>query len=232
MLNATCAIFKKDLKLMLGKGAGSGLAQATLFGLLLIFIFSLTKSASEGISPEAAATVFWVATLFSLVLVFSGLYALEETKAQRRGLLLAPSPIQSIWLGKALAGLVIVLLTQLVFLPGVGIFLDQPAWEFEKLCMAPGVILLVDIGLVAPGSLLGALTQGQSAREPLLSIVIFPLLLPLLLAAIRLCAALFSADTPQTSESFFAWLKLVLAFDSLYAAAGLLLFAFVYKYPD
>jgi heme exporter protein B len=230
MLNATCAIFNKDLKLMLGKG--TGLAQAALFGLLLIFIFSLTKSAAEGVSPETAATVFWVATLFSIVLVFSGLYALEENNAQRLGLLLAPCPIQSIWLGKALAGLVMLLLTQLIFLPGVSIFMDQPVWKSEKLCMAAGVILLVDIGLVAPGSLLGALTQGQSAREALLSIVIFPLLLPLLLAAIRLSSTIFGADTDQTSGNFLAWLKLVLAFDSLYAAAGLLLFAFVYKYQD
>jgi heme exporter protein B len=99
--------------------------------------------------------------------------------------------------------------------------------------MAPGVILCADAGLAALGSLLGALAQGQAARESVLSILVFPLLLPLLLAAVRMNAVLFGADNAARQwEEFFVWLKLALAFDCLFAAAGLLLFSFVYRHQE
>jgi heme exporter protein B len=227
MLKASRAIFRKDLKLMLGRGPG--LAQSILLGLLLIFMFSLTRNAAEASNPLEASTVFWVAAVFSLTLIFTGLYGLEEKQGQRQGLLLSPAPPQSVWLGKALAGLVILFLTQLVFLPAVIIFLDQSAWEGGSLLMTPGVILCVDLGLAAAGSLLGALAQGQAARESVLGILVFPLLLPLLLAAIRLNAMLLSGEYSQNSGGILAWLKIVLAFDALFSAAGLLLFPFVYR---
>jgi heme exporter protein B len=230
MLRATRAIFCKDLRLMLGGGAG--LAQAILPGLLLIFMFSLTRDAAEPLSPLTASTIFWVSGIFSLTLVFTALYALEENQGQRRGLLLSPAPIQSVWLGKAMAGLAILFLTQLVFLPAVAVFLDQPAWEGTALLITPGVILCVDLGLAAAGSLLGALAQGQAARESVFGIIVFPLLLPLLLAAIRLSAMLPGGEYSRNSDEILAWLKIVLAFDCIFSAAGLLLFSFIYRHQE
>ncbi|MDR1242910.1 MAG: heme exporter protein CcmB [Deltaproteobacteria bacterium] len=227
MLNSSRAIFRKDLKLMLGKGAGH--AQAVLLGLLLIFMFSLTRGAAEPFSALAASTIFWVSTIFSLTLIFTSLYALEENHGQRQGLLLSPAPIQGVWLGKAMAGLVILFLTQLVFLPAAIIFLDQSIREGTALLISPGVILCVDLGLAAAGSLLGALAQGQAARESILGIIVFPLLLPLLLAAIRLNAMLPDGEYSRNSGGMLAWLNIVLAFDCLFSAAGLLLFSVVYR---
>jgi heme exporter protein B len=83
-----------------------------------------------------------------------------------------------------------------------------------------------DIGLVIIGSLLGALSQGQAARESLLSVIVFPLLLPVLLSGITLFAMCFSPDPVGEPES---WLGLILAFDALFAGAGLFLFPFVYS---
>ena len=79
------------------------------------------------------------------------------------------------------------------------------------------------------GALLGALGQGQAARESLLSVVVFPLLAPVLLGGVTLFGTLFSGlDTGDTGS----WLGLVLAFDALFGGAGLLLFPFVYTAED
>ncbi len=75
------------------------------------------------------------------------------------------------------------------------------------------------------GSLLGALSQGQSARESLLSIVLFPLLAPLFLAGIRLGAVAFGADVPVDAHS---WFGMACAFDAIFLAAALVLFPHVY----
>ncbi|MDR2891808.1 MAG: heme exporter protein CcmB [Deltaproteobacteria bacterium] len=222
-LSSALIIGRKDLTLLLGRG--TGLAQAFLLGLLIIFIFSLSRGIGETVSAQAAAAIFWVATLFCQVLVFTSLYALEEVNGQRQGLLLAPAPLQSIWLGKGLAGLIMLLLAQLLFLPAVAVFLDQePQGTLMRglLC-----ILLTDVGLAAAGSLLGALAQGQAARESLLSIVIFPLLLPLLLAAISTGAEFLGGGVPSGDGE--NWLRIIMAFDALFLAAGLLLFGFIYN---
>lgn len=221
MLKAALLICRKDLTLSLGRG--SGLLQALLLGLLLIFVFSLSLLPGQRMSPQGAAAIFWLASAFCQVLIFSTLYAHEELNAQRQGLLLAPAPVQSVWLGKAMAGLCMLLAAQLLFLPASIVFLSQtlsPLWP-----LGLGIVLLADCGIVAVGSLLGALSQGQSARESLLSIILFPLLVPLFLGGIRIGSAVFSGSLAEGASS---WFGIALAFDAIFIAAALVLFPAVY----
>ena len=207
MLRLTLAVARKDLALTLARG--SGLIQALLLGLLLLFVFSLSQGIGERMSPQAAAAVFWLSSAFCQVLIFNQLYALEEANNARLGLLLCPAPIQGVWLGKAAAGLTLLLLAQVIFLPASVIFLGQELGGPPL----PGLaaLLLVDLGMCALGSLLGALAQGQAARESLLSIGV---------GAQTLGAA--SPDGPS------GWLGVACAFDAVFLGAGLLLFSFIY----
>lgn len=221
MLRAATAIAAKDLRLVLSRG--TGLVQALLLGLLLIFVFSLSQQVGETMSPQGAAAIFWLASSFCQVLIFNTLYSIEEANGARYGLLLAPSPVQSVWIGKGMAGFVLLLAAQSVFLPAAVVFLGQhvsPLWA-----VGLATVLLADVGIVALGSLLGALSQGQASRESLLSIVLFPLLVPVLLAGIRVGAGAFSDVMP---EGWSSWLGIVGAFDALFLGAGIVLFAFVY----
>ena len=219
------AIARKDLLLTLTRG--SGLVQALLLGLLLLFVFSLAQGVGERLSPQNAAAVFWLSSTFCQVLVFNALYALEERCSSRVGLLLSPPPIQGVWLGKGLAGMLLLLLAQVIFLPATVVFLGQ---EIQgDWAVALGALLLVDAGMCALGSLLGALAQGEAARESLLSILLFPLLVPLLLAGISLGAQALGLPSPDGAD---AWLGLAAAFDAVFAAAGLLLFGFMYTGDD
>lgn len=222
MLKALSALISKDLRLVLVRGAG--LVQALLLGLLLIFVFSLSLETGERMSGQGAATIFWLASAFCQVLTFNMLYGLEEINQTRSGLLLLPVPVQTIWLGKALAGLSLVLVAQAVFFPATLVFLGQTLgneWPTALL-----VMLAVDIGMAVLGSLLGALAQGQAARESLLSIVLFPLMIPVLLGGIRTGAGGFGALLTEGTQS---WLGLILAFDAVFLAMGLILFPFVFS---
>lgn len=225
MLKVVLAVAGKDLRLTLARG--NGLAQTLLLGLLLLFVFSLSQEVGTTMSPQGAATAFWLASAFCQVLIFNMLYGLEEATGARQGLLLAPGPVQAVWLGKAAAGLALLLLAQAVFLPAAVVFLGQsvsPLWPW-----ALSMILLADVGMAALGSLLGALSQGQAARESLLSIVLFPLLAPLLLAGIRVGAGGFSEALPEGATS---WVGVAAAFDAIFLGAGLILFGFIYSGDD
>ncbi len=222
MLKAALAIASKDLKLVALRG--SGLVQALLLGMLLLFLFSLSRGAGEPVSPQAAATIFWLATLFCQVLIFNALYSLEEVNAAKLGLLLSPARPHAIWLGKTMAGSLLLLCAQLVFFPALAVFLNQEpadAWQTGLLG-----VLVVDLGLVAMGSLLGALALGHAGKESLLSVLLFPLLAPALLAGVRLLALGLGPGDMSTAQS---WLGLAAAFDLIFAAAGLVLFPFLFS---
>ena len=220
MFKTALAVARKDLTLMLSRGPG--LIQALMLGALLVFLFSLSAPPGTPLPPQGAATVFWLCSAFCQVLIFNSLFALEEENNAHEGLLLAPAPIQAVWLGKALAGLLLIVAAQIIFIPATCIFLNQGARH-------PGLgltsIIATDIGLAAAGSLLGALSRGQAAKESVLSLIIFPLLIPALLAAIRLGAAALGGAGKEDAGS---WLGILLSFDALFLAAGLILFPFVY----
>lgn len=222
MLKAALTIARKDIRLTLGRG--SGLLQALLLGLLLIFVFSLSLLPGQRMSPQGSAAIFWMASAFCQVLIFSTLYSHEERNGQRQGLVLAPPPVQCVWLGKALAGFGLLLAAQLLFVPATIVFLGQQVTGLWHLGL--GILIIGDIGIAAVGSLLGALSQGQSSRESLLSIVVFPLLAPLLLGGIRIGSSVFSGGLAEGAES---WFGIVLAFDAIFTAAALVLFPFIYN---
>lgn len=222
MLNFALAVAAKDLRIVF---AGPGvLLQGLLLGLLIIFLFSLSKGAGEITSAREAATIFWLASVFFQLIAFSQLYAIEETNLGRQALALAPAPVQGVWLGKACAGILLLLCAQAVFLPGSIIFLGQniagPLW--------PGAmaVCMGDIGIGAAGSLLGAAAQGQGGRESLLGIILLPLLAPLLLAAISLGSISLSAENTIAADG---WPGVGFAFDAIFIGCGFALFGFLYR---
>jgi len=219
VLTRAATLTAKDLRLALS--GGQGVVQTVLFGLLLIFVFSLSRAPGELTPAQAASAIFWLASAFGAILIFNTLYGFEEETGSRTALVMAPMPVSTVWLGKALAGLTLLLLCQAVFAPAAVAFLGQrPAGDLGE---ALGYVLAVDVGLCALGSLMGSLAGGRTARESLLTVILFPLLVPLLLAGIRLLEAAI-----DPGEDVSAWLGLALAFDALFSGAALILFPFLY----
>jgi heme exporter protein B len=87
-------------------------------------------------------------------------------------------------------------------------------------------VLLANVGIAAMGALLGSLAQGHAGRESLLSIICFPLLVPLLLAAIRIGALALTPDPLSGAEN--GWIGILAAFAAIFIGAGLILFPFLY----
>lgn len=221
MIGLAFQIATKDLKLSLRNR--SALAQAILLGFLLIFLFSLSRETGQQTSPLEGATIFWLATLFCQLLLFNQLYSFEDEKKARIYLLLLGRPTQCVWLGKMLAAFCLLLLSQAVFLVGDIIFLNQRPGE--NFLMFFAALAICDFGICALGSLLGALGSGESARNSLLAIILFPLLAPILLAGINLSALAFCGENIEAS----LWIGLGAAFDSIFSAAALLLYNSIYQ---
>ncbi len=222
MLNRVLVLIAKDMRLLLCRV--QGIVQAGLLGLLLIFVFSLAGADSPRIGAQWVAAIFWLASSFSLVLIFNALFALEDENQARLGLLVSPAELYEIWLSKALAGGILLFILQCLFLPAAMIFLGLAQVSSWLILLA--LLLVVDWGLVVLGSLLGALGQGQPGRDSLLTVIVFPLLVPMLLTGIQVGSTLFEAGS---SAGYAAWFGLAAAFDALFTGAALILFPFVYS---
>ena len=222
MIASSLAMARKDLRLAFAGGQGP--VQAVLLGLLLVFIFSLSAAPGERFSPQQAMAIFWLCSSFGVVLIFSLLFRFEEENDTATALLLSPLPVQGLWLGKTLAGLVLLLLCQVFFFPAAFVFLGLDPGGNASLM--PLMVLVVDLGLCILGGLIGAMGHGQGAKDALLTIIVFPLQIPLLLGGIRIGVGFMQGASLAAVGD---WFGLILAFDAVFAGAALFLFPHVFR---
>ena len=91
-----------------------------------------------------------------------------------------------------------------------------------RLVSLAGVILLGTAGLSAPGTLYAAMTAQTRARQTLLPLLLFPLVVPVLLAAVKATSLLILGDPMGQLRP---WASLLAAFAVVHWALGGLLFA-------
>jgi heme exporter protein B len=180
---------------------------------LLLFGFALGPDAHS--LSQAGPGVIWLTILFSGILVFNRSYQLELEGGALEALLVYPGSRRAIFVGKLLANLVIVLLVEAVVVPVAAVLFHVPIME-----ALPGVIavlLLGTFGFVTLGTFYAAMSSRARAREVLLPLLLFPMLIPLLLGAVQGTAAFLEGDAMGYGG---AWLRLLVAFDLVFLVAA------------
>jgi heme exporter protein B len=156
------------------------------------------------------------------VLSFNRSYEQELEGGALDALLLYPGQRRSIFIGKLLANLAFVLLVELVMVP-----LAMVLYDLELLpVLGPLVVILLlgTIGFVTLGTFYAAMASRVRAREVLLPLLLFPMLIPLLVGAVEATTALLGGDVMGDSR---VWVKLLAIFDLIFIVACLWAFDFV-----
>jgi heme exporter protein B len=107
--------------------------------------------------------------------------AMEKDRGCLDGLLLAPVDRSAIYFGKALSNLVFMLVVEAIVLPVYSVLYNTNLFN-------PGLILVIllgSIGYVAVGTLLAAMAVQTRTRDILLPILLFPVVIPVLIAAVK-----------------------------------------------
>ena len=192
-----------------------------VFSLLVVVMFQF--AAPPGASPESRAHLpglLWVAWLFAAILGLNRSFALELENDAWAGLALAPADRGWIYLGKALAALVLLLAVQLASAVAFGLAFAVPLAPVA----APlaGVTLLGALGISAIGTLFAAVAARTQYREAMLPLLLLPLLVPVLLGAVRATAALLGQEP-------LPWppLRLLLVTDAVFLIVSFLCFEYV-----
>jgi len=217
LLRGTWVIAAKELKIELR--TKEILVTAGLFGLLVTVLTSLAFFLDDDTSRRLAPGVLWVGASFAGVLAMGRAWAREREADAIRGLLLTPIPRASIYLGKMIGTWVFVMLIDMVLLPVVAILfrVDMSA-ELGTVAL---ILVLGMTGYVALGTLFAAMSVRTRARDLMISVVLFPLSSPGLLAGVVATREVLGG-TPF--DETVAWLRILLAFDLVGIVAGLVLF--------
>jgi heme exporter protein B len=120
-------------------------------------------------------------------------------------------------LGKFLSNWIFTLIVALVLVPLAGFFYGVNPIHWQLLW----IVLLGTLGYSLAGVLIAALSQKLRNRELSLPILLFPVLIPLLMSAIRATQIVISANL---AAELLTWVGMLAGFDVLMLAVGILLF--------
>jgi heme exporter protein B len=199
-------------------------AVAFLAGLILL-MFGFALGPDNEALRSVAGGVVWLTVLFSGVLSFNRSYEQELANGALQTLLLYPGDRRSIFLGKLLANLTFVLLVEAVLVPLAAFLYDIPIWNV--IVPLAAVLFLGTVGFVTLGTFYSAMASRLRAREVLLPLLLFPMLIPLLIAAVEATDAILAGDLMDASGG---WLKVLVVFDIVFFVGAL--FAFEHIIED
>jgi heme exporter protein B len=216
-LRKVWAIARKDLSLE--RRSREMLSSMFIFALIVILVFSFSFDLRVESVTQVAPGVLWVAITFAGMLGLARSFVLERDQGCLDGLLLCPVERSVIYLGKALSNLIFICMTEVIILPLCFALFNLP---FSVLLLP--VVLLGTLGFSAVGTLVSAMTVQARAREVMLPILLFPIVLPALIASVKLTAGVL--DGLAWSE-MGNWLQLLIGFDVILVTVSYLFFDYV-----
>jgi heme exporter protein B len=207
----------KDLSVEIRTKESLNAAAAFAVAILLLLSFAFDITAEDIKQNEGG--LLWIVFAFAGALVFNRGFARELPNECLDALLSSPLSGGSLLIGKALANVVTLLVVELLSLVVFGIFYDVRWWIHFGLLAA--AFVLATWGIAILGAVFGALTVNLRLRELMLPVIIYPLLIPLLIAVIELTKGLFPSAEPGVDLSI--WWRVLVVFDIVFTALALML---------
>lgn len=188
-----------------------------VFGAAALLLFSF------GIGPDATALrtfsagFLWLGLLLSSTLTLAESFHAEMENRALEGLLLLPSDPYALYYAKAIANWLQLAILGIALVPVMVVLYDAGTTRIPMLLL---VIVLGAAGLSAPGTLYAAMTAQLKAKQTLLPLLLFPLIVPALLGSVKATSLAILGDPMGQARP---WIVLLLAFDLIYwSLCGLL----------
>ncbi len=196
------------------------LSAMAVFALIVVVVFNFAVELRLELARETAIGFLWVVTLFSGMLGLSRSLAREKDRGCLDALLLCPVDRGMIFLGKMVGNILFILAVELVIIPLFVLLFGVPL--FQPLVLL--VILLGVIGFAGVGTLLSAMAVHTQARDVMLPIILLPVTIPLVLAAVRASRMVIDG---RAMDEFLPWAGMLIAYDLVLVTVSYLSFGFI-----
>ncbi len=188
-----------------------------VFGATSLLLFSFAIGPNAAALRQHAAGFLWLGLLLSSTLTLSESFHAEMENRALEGLLLLPVSPRALYYGKATANAIQLVLLGTALVPVMVVLYDAGTTRIPTLLL---IIILGSAGISAPGTLYSAMTSQARAKQTLLPLLLFPLIVPVLLASVKATSLAILGDPMEQGRS---WVLLLVAFDGIYwSLCGLL----------
>jgi heme exporter protein B len=191
-----------------------------VFALLSVIVFNFAFQLRVADMKTVVPGMLWVAISFAGTLGLNRAFVIEMDKGSLAGLLLAPMDRAAIYFGKVLGNLLFMLIVEAVLLPLIMIFFNLSLFSVPHLL----VLLLGTIGFAVVGTIFSAIAVNTRARDVLLPILLFPVLVPVLVSGANMTGMLLDG---YGFSDILGNLEFVLFYDLAFAVLAYLTFDFV-----
>ncbi|MBC5764472.1 heme exporter protein CcmB [Ramlibacter albus] len=175
-MKALVTIVRRDLLLAMRRKAE--ILTALFFFVIVTSLFPLGIGAEPALLRKIAPGVLWVGALLATMLGLQRMYAADHADGTLEQMLLSPSALPLLVLGKNIAHWIVCGLPLVVLAPILGVQYDLRG---EPLCVLTIGLLIGTPILSVIGSIGAALTLGVRGGGPLLSLLVLPLYIPALI---------------------------------------------------
>ena len=214
-LKATFAIVRKDLSAEFR--SRELLSSMLVFSMLVILIFNFALELDPSTRKEVTSGVLWTTFAFAGTLGLNRSMAVEKDRGCLDGLLLAPVDRSAIYFGKVISNLAFMFIVEAIVLPIYSILYGVNLFNPGLLL----VILLGSIGYIGVGTLLASMAVQARTRDVLLPILLFPVVIPVLLSAVKASGGYLSG-APMTD--IMPPLNLLIVYDLIFLAVAFMTF--------
>ncbi len=217
-LRSMAAIIWKDLAAELR--SRELLSAMLVFALLVILIFNFSLELDAQARATVTAGVLWVTFAFAGTLGLNRSMAMEKDRGCLDGLLLAPVDRSAIYFGKAIGNLIFMLIVEAIVLPVYSVL-------YSVNLFIPGLLLIIllgSIGYVAVGTLLSSMAIQTRTRDVLLPILLFPLIIPVMIAAVKGSTGFLQA---VAIADLLPWLNLLIVYDVVFIAVAFMVYDYI-----
>jgi heme exporter protein B len=218
---AARAILRKDLAIELRTRQSvpaMALFSVTVF---VLFHFGLDRNEIEG---SLASGVLWVTLLLATVLAVNRLFAGERDDGALDGILLAPIDRTAVYLAKAAALFLYLVLLEIVALPAFAVLLLGPDLT-QALPELLAILVLADLGLAGVGALVAGLASETRMREVIVPLLLLPLLVPVLIASSKATKPLLMPVSATTDLG--KWLGFMALYDMVFVLLAVAVFDYL-----
>jgi heme exporter protein B len=217
-VRAVLAIVRKDLRIEFR--SRELISMMGLFALLSILVFSFALELDRIARQEAISGVLWVTVIFASILGLNRSLAAERDQGNLDAMLLAPIDRPAVFIGKLVGNFLFALVVGLALLPVMTALYNINLVQTWVIL----VLMLGTLGFSAIGTVLATMTAQTRTRESLLPIVLLPIALPVLLAAVRATTYLLNG-APEAE--WITWVQILVVLDVIYLTLCVLLFEYV-----
>lgn len=217
VIRQSLTIAGKDLRSEIRTKESLNAAIAFAIVILVIFSFAVDPSADQ--MKEMSGGLLWLVFAFAGALILNRSFARELSNDCLDALVSSPVSGSALFLGKAGANFVLLTVVELVSMPIFGI-LYNTNWTREPLWLA-FVLMLSTWGITVIGTMFSALTVNLRLRELMLPTLIYPMMIPALMAAMKLTTVLIAGDGIPADD--WIWVRLLIGFDIIFTALAVTL---------